>query len=163
MDNNEKKLFFSKTFSFRNGFFAVAANVLMFPIVKYLNKFTGFRPDHLTQPLTKNIFKEVREQIPEKFEYALNCKFRDSNSIGIWIIQDYFRATGKFYPKNTFKFGTMTPLKKEIDYEGLMNTKYKVLCINDGASVSQEEFEKEKARFNRALENKFPTKSSFEL
>ena len=55
MDNNEKKLFFSKTFSFRNGFFAVAANVLMFPIVKYLNKFTGFRPDHLTQPLTKNI------------------------------------------------------------------------------------------------------------
>ena len=163
MDNNEKKLFFSKTFSFRNGFFAVAANVLMFPIVKYLNKFTGFRPDHLTQPLTKNIFKEVREQIPEKFEYALNCKFRDSNSIGIWIIQDYFRATGKFYPKNTFKFGTMTPLKKEIEYEGLMNTKYKDLFINDGASVSQEEFEKEKARFNRALENKFPTKSSFEL
>ena len=163
MDNIKKKLFFFKTFSLKNGLFAVLGNLLMFPIVKYLKKFTGFRPDHLTQPLTKSTYKEVREQIPEQYEYALNCKFRDRNSIGIWVLQDYLRAVGNFYPKNTFKFGSMTPLKAEVDYERLMRSKYKVLCINDGASVSQEEFEKEKARLNRALENKFPQKSSFEL
>lgn len=157
----KKKLVSLKSFSLRNGTFAVAANLLMTPILLFFRKNVGFRPDHLTQPMTKQAIWKLREQLPKEFHDTSYGKFREYSDITSWLILDYARAVGEFYPHNSFRFGTMLPIGEETDYRKILNSKNKVVCFNDGEAT--EDFDQEIARLNQALAEKFPNKSSFEL
>lgn len=154
-----KKLFQWKSFSINNGIFAVAANLLMLPVLLYMKKFIGFRPDHLAQPFTQEIFEEVRILAPEAIDRACISKFRNKESINIWFVLDYIRATGQFHPHNSFRFGCLSSMGKDTDYEKILNSKFKMVCFNDNIDM---DYESEKERLNQALEKKFPQKSLFE-
>lgn len=156
----KKRLITWRNFSLRNGFFAVAANLLMLPVLLFFHKFIGFRPDHLTQPFTKTIYRETRELLPERYEFASKSKFRNSETITSWFLLDYLRATAEFYPHNSFKFGKMVPMGLDQDYKKLLASQIKVLCFNDGGT--EIDFESEKVRLNKALNEKFSKKSKFE-
>lgn len=156
---SKKSLFQWKNFSIKNGIFAVAANLLMLPILLYMKKFVGYRPDHLAQPFTKTIYKEVKNMASESINQAYSSKFRSKESISIWFILDYIRATGQFHPHNSFKFGGLFPMGKNTDYQQILNSKKKIVCFNDGIDI---DFELEKDRLNEALEKKYFKKSEFE-
>lgn len=160
---HHKKLFNKKAFSLKNGLFAVLGNLAMLPILFYFRSFVGFREDHLCHPLTKNLFRETRALLPNEFEFVSKEKFRDSRSINVWFLLDYARAKGQFIPHNSFKFGRMSVMGKEVNYTELLHSKFKVLCFNDESVNHYMDFEVEKNRLNKALLEKYPDKSLFEL
>lgn len=154
-----------KMFSLKNGLFAALSNLYLFPLLKFYGKFLGFREDHLTVPLTKTIYREFREALPEYFDFVSKGKFRNSQDVrGIsnWAIADYARATNQFEPMNSFKFGSLVNLGKDVDFEKLFKSKYKVLCLEDGDFVAEEDFDDVVNKMNTAFAKKFPNKSGFE-
>lgn len=154
-----------KMFSLKNGFFACLSNIYILPMLKFYGKYLGFREDHLPAPHTKKIYKEVREKLPEYFEFVGQSKFRNSQdikSISHWVMLDYARATNRFVPMNSFKFGKLVNLSANIDFESLFQTKYKILCLEDGDFVSEKDFASIVKKMNNAFEKKFPNKSKFE-
>jgi len=159
MVDASKRLITTRMFSPRNGAFAVAANLLMTPVLLYMKKFVGFRPDHLSQALTKTAYAKVKALIPDQYELALSNRFRNRDTINAWIMLDYLRATGDFWPHNSFRFGKMIPMGQKVDYEALLRSNYKVICFNDTEDI---DFEQERDRLNQALASKFPKASGFE-
>ncbi|MDR0297673.1 MAG: glycosyl transferase [Streptococcaceae bacterium] len=162
LPTDKKKLFQLKNYSLRNGLFVVAANLLMVPIFLYMKKFLGYRPDHLAQPFTKKIVRELRELAPQYFEAISESRFRDLDLPNIWFVLDYMRATGQFVPHNSFKFGQLIQMAPKTNYTKLFASRLKILCINDGSSQTLPDFKGEKERLNHALQEKFPQKSEFE-
>ncbi|MFC4653056.1 glycosyl transferase [Lactococcus nasutitermitis] len=161
-----KYLINKKMFSLKNGVFAFLANVYMLPMLKFYGHFLGFREDHLPAPLTKTLYKELRTKLPDYFEFVGQSKFRNSQdikSISDWVMLDYARATAEFIPMNSFKFGKLVNLDKEIDFDALFKSKYKILCLEDGDWVPENEFDEVVNKMNSAFEKKFLDKSEFEL
>lgn len=155
------KIFNKGMYSLKNGLFATATNLYLTPLLKYFNKFMGFYPDHLPNALLKSSMSELKESAPSFFDETSNNKFRTINDINIWLCQDYLRATGKFSPRNSFKFGQVLEIKDDQNYSSLLSSKYKVVCVNDG-SEGVKDFDLEKDRILETLEKKFPVKSEFE-
>ena len=46
--------------------------------------------------------------------------------------------------------------------DAIMNSRYKMICLNDGDGTRTADFEKEKAVLNKVFSRKYPEKSSFE-
>ena len=155
------KIFNKGMYSLKNGLFATATNLYLTPLLKYFNKFMGFYPDHLPNALLKSSMSELKESAPSFFDETSNNKFRTINDINIWLCQDYLRATGKFSPRNSFKFGQVLEIKDNQNYSSLLSSKYKIVCVNDG-SEGVKNFDLEKERILETLEKKFPVKSKFE-
>jgi len=157
------RLITPKTFSLRNGVFAVAANVLMVPILLYFRKFVGFRPEHVTQPVTRRTYVEVRETMGTEVQRLLADRFRTTHSVSVWLLQDYPRSVGRFQPHNAFRFGRMVPFRDGSDYAKMFSSGYKVVCINDGPGMSAEAYAAERDKLKQVLADIFPVKCSFEL
>ncbi|WP_213495806.1 stealth family protein [Lactococcus formosensis] len=158
-------LFTKKMLSMKNGVFAALSNLYLLPILKYYGKFIGFREDHLSMPLTKSSYKAVREKLPEYFDYVGRSKFRNSlniQAVNVWLMMDYARATNEFVPMNSFKFGRLVNLGTDVDFKKLFQSKYKILCLEDGDFVSEEDFPSIVQKMNAELEGQLPVKSSFE-
>ena len=156
-----QKIISWKMLSLKNGLFAVLVNLYQIPLLLFFKRFIGFLPDHLPYAVTKTAYSKVRKIADKEFLETSSSKFRGNDNITIWLIQDYLRATNEYAPRNSFKFGKFVSIAPEINYSQLLNSKFKVVCINDGQPVSN--FEDEKARLEKAFENKFPEKSSFEI
>jgi hypothetical protein len=154
-----------KMFSLKNGFFAFCANFYMLPLLKFYGKYLGFREDHLTMPLTKTLYHEVRERLSDDFDFVSRSRFRNScdvRSISIWVMLDYARAMGRFAPLKSFKFGKLVNLGTDVDFDAVLRSRYKVLCLEDGEYVSSDDFDGVIKKLNSSLEKKFPAKSKFE-
>ncbi|WP_232252356.1 stealth conserved region 3 domain-containing protein [Lactococcus garvieae] len=156
-----KKVLNKKMYSTKNGLFSVLSNIYLTPLLKYFDKFMGFMPDHLPYALSKSSMKELKTKATEPFRETSNHKFRTVSDINIWLCQDYLRATGNFYPRNSFKFGKLIEVKRGVDYRSALFSKYKVVCIND-SNCDISEFVDEKNTILKLLEEKFPEKSKFE-
>lgn len=63
---------------------------------------------------------------------------------------------------NSFKFGSLVNLGTDVDFEKLFKSKYKVLCLEDGDFVAEEDFDDVVNKMNTAFAKKFPNKSGFE-
>ncbi|BDM75171.1 glycosyl transferase [Lactococcus garvieae] len=162
---DSKHLISKKMFSLKNGLFAFLSNIYILPMLKFYGKFLGFREDHLPAPMTKTQYKELREKLPEYFEFVGQSKFRNSQdikSISDWLMLDYARATNQFSPMNSFKFGSLVNLGTDINFEQLFKSNYKILCLEDGDFVAEEDFEGIVEKMNTAFAQKFPNKSGFE-
>ncbi|KZK38146.1 glycosyl transferase [Lactococcus taiwanensis] len=157
----DKKFITRKKLSLKNGFFAFLINLWLLPVQLYTKRYVGFFQDHLAQPMLKSSFKELRKVVSDEFDNASRSKFRSPNTINIWTVLDYQRAEDKFYPHNSFKFGKVVPLENNKKYEEILNSKYKLICFNDGSAEIN--FTNERDHLLEALDKKFPEKSSFEL
>lgn len=128
--------------------------MLMFP------EFPGLMMHHQPQSFLKSTFTEVWEKEANLLEATCNRKFRTSADINQYVMRYWQIGKGNFYPYNIIKRGAYTTINGGSDYNVILASKNKILCLNDdNPSVN---FENEKIRLLNAFEQKFPEKSEFE-
>ena len=98
----------------------------------------------------------------ELLDNTCKHKFRTRDDVNEWLFRHWQIMTGNFEPRR-WDFGL---LMRAADVEAVVETlrnpgRLKMLCINDSNVV--EEYEKCKKEINKALEQRFPEKSMFEI
>lgn len=156
----KKRALTAKILNIKNGKRALFFNLYLAPLVAGLKRYVGFYPNHLSRPLTKKAYKELREAVPEIFEQTSRHKFRTNEDISVWVVEDYLKARQQFYPINLSKFGLYQEMDEGLNYEKLLKLRRKVICFNDVEGI---DFEKAKESLNKALNEKFSQKSCYEL
>lgn len=100
----------------------------------------------------------------EYVEYDSTCrrKFRTKLDINDWLSRSWQLMSGNFEPRSK-DFGILVHAS---DVEGvkqvLWNSKYKMVCINDDATVTKDIFAEVKKEVNAELEKLLPNKCVFE-
>lgn len=126
---------------------------------KKYKKFINFNNPHICLGLLKDSFNKVWELEPELLNKTCSSKFRNNYNLSIYLIRYYQLINGLFIPR-TPKFGHYYSATKYNEIiNAIDNQTYKCICINDDVD---DNFEEIKEKINKALENKFPNKSSFE-
>ena len=105
---------------------------------------------------------EVWDKEFELLDNTCKHKFRTRDDVNEWLFRHWQIMTGNFEPRR-WDFGL---LMRAADVEAVVETlrnpgRLKMLCINDCGAV--EEYEKCKRKINKALEQRFPEKSMFEI
>ena len=129
-------------------------------------RFPGFRQHHLANSYLKSTFEKVWECEGTYLNEVCLNKFRMKTDINQWVMREWQLASNKFNPYNKFKYGKMIDFEKKNHFEALeecraalKSKKIKMICINDGDTIS--DFETVKNEVGKMLEEKF-SKSSFE-
>ncbi len=122
----------------------------------------GFWENHLTHPLLKSTMELVWEKETAILEKTSASRFRNPSDTNIWLFKYWQIASGKYEVADP-KLGDLFSLDHAgPDFWKLLNSgKYKIMCINDGFNVQDEE--QVMTDFIKAMEELFPEKSSFEL
>ena len=122
----------------------------------------GFWENHLTHPLLKSTMELVWEKETAILEKTSASRFRNPSDTNIWLFKYWQIASGKYEVADP-KLGDLFSLDHAgPDFWKLLNSgKYKIMCINDGFNVQDEE--QVMTDFIKVMEELFPEKSSFEL
>lgn len=146
-----------KWFSLKNGSFNFRTLLLLpFP------KLSNLVEMHLPSSLCKSKIKEVTQKEANRFKKTSMHKFRDALDINQWVFRYWNIMNGNFYPRS-YKFGKCIEINNDIkELENvILNSKYKVICLND--SSMDIDFEYLKTKINNFYGKKLPNKSSFEI
>lgn len=130
---------------------------LPYPTISYIMHF------HLATPLNKSTYETLWEEYFEEFNQASMYKFRDIRGIDDWFIRLYSLCIGNFAPKNMYKFGRFYKLNKKSDIEKIINSRKKIVCLNDNETLEDIELEEIAGKVRKELDKKFPNSSSFEV
>ena len=122
--------------------------------------FPGIMLHHQPQSFSISTLKEVEQREAQLISNTSNNKFRTAEDINQYIFRYWQLGKGNFHPYNIMRRGIFFPIKNDADYQNLFNSKYKLVCLNDGDE--NVDFENEKKRLIKAFQSKFPQKSSFE-
>lgn len=125
--------------------------------------FVGFSNYHSEQAFLKSTFEEVWEK-ESKFLYASCTRFREEVIANPYIFRYWQLAKNQFYPKQR-KYATIHIYDKGVidDIEkALNNTDIVSICLNDTSLCPDDDFKYIDNALVRMLEQKFPSKSSFE-
>lgn len=124
--------------------------------------FPGFTEHHLAFSLQKSTYREILELEPTVFDLTSANQFRSTNSINPWLINNWQIASGNFYPRSK-KFGQTygEDISAKICRD-LTGHRYKIMCINDHATISNQEFKKQQKLLLTAFDQILPESSSFE-
>ena len=123
-------------------------------------------PHHGIDAYKKSLFIECVNEFQPEIEETLNHKFRDYSDIQRVIISYYMYAKGMSCLKRQSLIDIIFKRKPESEYYDLkqsnmkkiINSKAKLMCINDCRKTTNENREEIK----KFLEKKFPAKSEFE-
>ena len=123
--------------------------------------FSGFKDYHVVSCFLKSSFEAINRMEPEAYERTCNNHFRGWSDITQHLIRYYQLCEGKFYPmKRAGKFFEIGSQTEEI-LKAVKESRLKYICLND--DKEDIDFEAEKNSIINAFEEKFPSKSSFEL
>lgn len=133
-------------------------NILLMP----WNSFTSFYEFHLCNSFLKKTYSDIWNKEEKTLDEVCKHRFRnlklDNNQ---WLIRDWQLVNNNFIPRST-KFGKLYTIDGKTDISKILNSKHKVICLNDSDKLSEEDFNKYKEEIIYYLEKKFPEKSSFE-
>ena len=122
----------------------------------------GFWENHLTHPLLKSTMELVWEKETAILEKTSASRFRNPSDTNVWLFKYWQIASGKYEVANPKLGGLFSLDHADSDFWKLLHSgKYKIMCINDGFNVQDEE--KVMVDFIKAMDQLFPEKSSFEL
>ena len=122
----------------------------------------GFWENHLTHPLLKSTMELVWEKETAILEKTSASRFRNPSDTNIWLFKYWQIASGKYEVADPNLGGLFSLDNADSDFWKLLNSgKYKIMCINDGFNVQDEE--KVMVDFIKAMNQLFPEKSSFEI
>jgi len=125
------------------------------------NSFCGFVDMHLPVSYDKKIFKDVVKNNKESFIRTFHNRFRSSNDVNHWLVRYWQICLGNFSPRD-INFGKYYSIDEIIPIEqALKNERVKMICLNDKSLGNSYYYITKKLM--ELLENKFPTKSSFEI
>lgn len=125
--------------------------------------FTGFYTAHGPAPLCKHTIDELWEKEYEALDITSRNRFRDETDISLYVFREWEKLNNRFVPKNIlsdFKYFYISKNNRAL-IDTIKAHKKKVICIND--SGSDFDFEVAKEEINRAFEQIFPDKSTYEL
>ena len=154
--NEFKKREFWNCVSFKQG-----KHILVTIALMSLCSFRGFYTYHLPQAYLKQTFDKVWKEEPEILNKTMSYRFRENeHSVNHWLFQYWQFAEGCYMQRNS-NFGTYINIGEPGISKLLFSKKYKTLCINDSANVT--DFELAKQTLIDLFEIKYPDKSPFEL
>ena len=147
-----------KFLSFKQGW----KNILKTLLYRNSKFICGFWENHLAHPLLKSTMELVWEKETAILEKTSASRFRNPADTNVWLFKYWQIASGKYEVADP-KLGDLFSLDNvDSDFWKLLNSgKYKIMCINDGFNVQDEE--QVMTDFIKAMEELFPEKSSFEL
>ena len=147
-----------KFLSFKQGW----KNILKTLLYRNSKFICGFWENHLAHPLLKSTMELVWEKETAILEKTSASRFRNPADTNVWLFKYWQIASGK-YEVSDPKLGDLFSLDNvDSNFWKLLNSgKYKIMCINDGFNVQDEE--QVMTDFIKAMEELFPEKSSFEL
>lgn len=123
--------------------------------------FVGFKNFHMPAPLLRSSFDAVWALEPELLDKTCVNKFRGLNDISPYVMSYYNFCTNRFVPRSP-KFGRYLDLSQSSEeISKALHGGYYYITINDTDNLA--DFEANKARMIRLLEEKYPEKSTFEL
>ena len=136
---------------------AVFRTVCMLP----WRHFTGFFETHAPSSFLKSTFCKVWEAEGEYLNEMNTRRFRDNkNDLNQWLIKNWQACEGNFHPQSPNFCGSYTAGKDAEKYlDAIKKGKHKIVCIND---VEEIDFEYEKKRLIKVLEEILPDASGFE-
>ena len=147
-----------KFLSFKQGW----KNILKTLLYRNSKFICGFWENHLAHPLLKSTMELVWEKETAILEKTSASRFRNPADTNVWLFKYWQIASGKYEVADP-KLGDLFSLDNvDSDFWKLLNSgKYKIMCINDGFNVQDEE--QVMTDFIKAMGQLFPEKSSFEL
>jgi len=122
----------------------------------------GFWESHLPYPSLKSTFIEVWEKERAILEKTSASRFRNPSDTNVWLFKYWQIASGK-YAIGDSKLGALFSLDDadEAFWQLMLSQKYKIMCINDGFDVKDEE--KVMSDFIATMDKLLPEKSRFEV
>lgn len=131
------------------------------------DRFSGFQGDHLPMKFLKSTFEEVWRLEEAELDMACMDKFRGFYSYSPWLMRDWQRASGRFYPDradlNAYYAGDFFNNRENVKklHHDVTSGKHKMICIND--ECSDDDYTYWNFSICEVLDELLPTKSSFEL
>lgn len=157
--SNSKKNWFNYKYGIKNN--------LQNLILLNCPRFPGFKQFHMANSFLKSSYEYLWDLETEEFTNTCMDKFRNKNHINQWLIREYQLVSNNFIPTKKYKMGIMIDFEKDGEEKAikkcekyLFNSKYKMMCINDGDSIKNYLLLKNK--INELLEKKFPNKTPYE-
>ena len=127
--------------------------------------FTGMKPMHVAMSLKKDTYQELWEEEYELLDRTCRHRFRDMEDVNPWLVEFWQMAKGDFYPRKAkdVKYFSLSPDDRENEevYRAVKDSKYKLICINDG--YVDENYDNVKERLCSVMEQNFSQKSQFEI
>ena len=137
--------------------------LLMSCILMKQRLFVGFSNYHTEQAYLKSTFEEIWEKEP-RFLQASCTRFREDVIANPYVFRYWQFAKNWFYPKKR-RFATFHLFNKEIIYsieKAISNPNISSICLNDSSICPDNDFEIIDNQLVKMMEEKYPSKSSFE-
>lgn len=123
--------------------------------------FPGIMMHHQPVSFNKSTLERVWEKDGELLDATCRHRFREATDINQFVFRYDQLGRGEFSPYNVFKRGDYLTIGNGVDYSKVLNSGYKIICLNDTDTTV--DFDTEKKRLIAAFEAKFKEKSSFEI
>lgn len=148
----------AKWFDFRN----YGSLVLRTMIFSQYSSILGIYQPHIPLSHTKKTWNMLWKKEYEELYRTCTNKFRSCDDVNHWLFRSWQIMSGDFVPRKR-NFGILVPASDISGVEKCLDSKspYKLVCINDGRTVT--DFEKTKSEVNSLLAKLLPEKSIFEL
>lgn len=124
--------------------------------------FTGFVNYHLPSSMMKSDFEEVWQKEYKLLDATCRNRFRGLGDVNQYVINYYNICTGRFHPRSPKNgvFLTIGPDTQKIE-NVFKSQKYPMVCIND--NPYEINFQAEKEKIIKVMDEVFPEKSAFEI
>ena len=125
-------------------------------------QYTGFYTVHGPVPFCKQTFQEVWEKEEQQLRETSSHRFRSKDDVSDYLIRDWQKLTGNFYPCNLLKdfaYHELSGDNQKLCWAIKKQSK-KVICIND--ANDKIDFKRTMQELTEVFEEILPEKSSFE-
>lgn len=125
-------------------------------------KYTGFYTVHGPAPFCKQTFQEVWEKEEQVMLETLSHRFRCRDDVTDYLIRDWQKLTGNFYPCNLEKDLAYFEFSEDNRrlYHTIKGQKKKMICIND--TNAEVDFDRIHEELQAAWDTILPERSAFE-
>lgn len=158
---------FSKYESIKNNFFkwfnlkygkSLLKNLYLLPG----DVVSGFNNFHTCIPYCKKTLEEVWEAFPEELDHTCKNRFRSREDVNQYFFRYWRLMKGEFTPaKPNSAYLTIGSDDAEDIRKALINTKRKVVCVND--DPMENGFEEEQKKMQAIFSKKYPKACEFEV
>lgn len=126
------------------------------------NVVSGFKNFHTCIPYCKKTLEEVWEAFPEELEHTCKNRFRSREDVNQYFFRYWRLMKGEFTPaKPNSAYLTIGSDDAEDIRKALIDTKRKVVCVND--DPMENGFEEEQKKMQAIFSEKYPKSCEFEV
>ena len=106
--------------------------------------FPGIMMHHQPVSFNKSTLERVWEKDGELLDATCRHRFREATDINQFVFRYDQLGRGEFSPYNVFKRGDYLTIGNGVDYSKVLNSGYKIICLNDTDTTV--DFDTEKKR-----------------